>query len=96
MDLSPKEPDVNPRECFAIAFLADPSRSTVADPATMKMSLSVPRALWSFSSISAWSCLYSFDLWVIMGLSIALSVSSATFTGPTVNNFLLIWIPECP
>ena len=37
-----------------------------------------------------WSSLYSLLLWVIIGLSIALRVSSATYTGPTVYNFLLI------
>ena len=38
MDLSPKEPEVSPRDFLEIPLLAAPSRSTVAEPDTIRKS----------------------------------------------------------
>ena len=78
MSLLPKEPLVIPRHLSFTAFLMAPSLNTVADPATRKTSMSVSRALRIFSTMFAWSSLYSPERCVIIGLVIDSRVSGAT------------------
>ena len=78
MDLLPKDPLVMPRDFSLTPFLMTPSRKAVADPATRNTSMSVSRVFLIFSTMSAWSSLYSLDLCVIIGLFIDSRVSGAT------------------
>ena len=71
MDLFPKEPLVSPRDLLLTPFLIAASSMTVADPPTRKTSISVLRAFWIFSTMPAWSSLYSLQRCVIIGLVIA-------------------------
>ena len=70
MDLFPKDPLVIPRVFLEAPFLTAASSMIVADPPTRNTSMSVSRVFWIFSTIPAWSSLYSLHLWVIIGLVI--------------------------
>ena len=78
MSLFPKDPFVMPSIFSETPFLTAPSLRTVAEPATRKTSMSVSRVFLTFSTMFAWSSLYSPERCVIIGLVIDWKVSGAT------------------